>query len=175
MQIEFFSNFFKQILVLIYTLHSLLILLYLEILILLVLFDSARVIVLTISADIIEDNENLRKVVDVCVLIEAIQREKNIIHVLKGCLSKSARRVWHYALDEATYAFCRIIYPLSQGVGHLNKDVFVRSINVTVIKAGRVYQCYIPNSTLLYTWSHRFEGFHTFECAGLCLAFEILF
>ena len=125
MQIEFFSNFFKQILVLFYTLHSLLILLCFKILILLVLFDSARVIVLTISADIIKDNENLRKVVDVCFLIEAIQREKNIIHVLEGCLSKSVRRVWHYALDEATYAFGRVIYSLSQGVGHLNKDVLV--------------------------------------------------
>ena len=125
MQIEFFSNFFEQTLVLIYALHSLLILQCFEVFILLVLFDSARVIVMTISTDVIEDNENLRKGADFCILIEAIQREKNIIHVLEGCLSKSVRRVWHYALDEATYAFRGIIYSLSQGVGHLNKDVLV--------------------------------------------------
>ena len=60
-------------------------------------------------------------------------------------------------------------------MSHFDKDVFVWSVNITVIETRRVYQCYISNSALLYARSHWFKRFHAFECAGLWNIFIVFF
>ena len=116
-----------------------------------------------IAAYIIEDDCDSWMLMNICIIVETLKCQQDIVHTLNRWLPYSIGFVWHDALYKRANALFVVSEYRSDWIYELNHDVLIWLSNVNIIKTRGINQGHVPCSCYFYASCYRLESFPTFE------------